>query len=239
MAQPPFRPSANPPPAANSAADIAAFLAEARAIDPAASGRLLFALDATLSRQPTWDRAMTLQAGMFDEVAKSGAGRLRVQLIYFRGAGECRASRWVLNAAALRDLMTGIACRGGNTQIAKVLAHANRESAREKIDALVYVGDAMEESADRLCALAGELALRGTKVFLFQEGDDAAAAIAFGEIARITGGAHCRLGSGSAAKLADLLRAVAVYASGGRRALAVVGGEGARLLLGKMGAERR
>ena len=46
------------------------------------------------------------------------------------------------------------------------------ESKKRKVNALVYVGDSMEEDVDRLCARAGELALLGVPVFLFQEGDD-------------------------------------------------------------------
>ena len=141
----------------SSAGEIASFLAQARRSDPSAAGRLIFALDATMSRQPTWDRACQIQASMFDAVAK--AGGLSVQLVYFRGFGESRASKWVMNAKALADLMTGIDCRGGQTQIAKVLSHANKENARKKVDALVFIGDAMEEEPDRLCQLAGELGL--------------------------------------------------------------------------------
>ena len=129
------------------------------------SGRLIFSLDATMSRQPTWTRAMTIQSSMFDAVGK--AGGLSVQLVFFRGFDECRASKWVINAAALRDLMLGIKCRGGHTQIAKVLNHANRETTKAKVSALVFIGDALEENIDSLCQRAGELGFtRGTLLFL-------------------------------------------------------------------------
>ena len=68
--------------------------------------------------------------------------------------------------------MTRIDCRGGNTQIGKVLAHALKETAAEKINALVYIGDAMEEQIDDLAEKAGNLGLRGVPVFIFQEGRD-------------------------------------------------------------------
>ena len=77
----------------------------------------------------------------------------------------------------------------------------------------------MEEDVDRLCARAGELALLGVPVFLFQEGGDETAGRAFREIARLTKGAFCRFDPGSARQLRDLLTAVAVYAAGGRKAL--------------------
>ncbi|MEZ5872305.1 MAG: VWA domain-containing protein [Nitratireductor sp.] len=219
--------------ARSSAGELAEFIKAARKLDPSTSGRLIFALDATLSRQPAWDQAMQYQASMFEAVGKSGS--LSVQLVYFRGYGECRASKWVLNASALSRLMTGIDCRGGQTQIAKVLRHAQREAANVRIDALVFIGDAMEESADTLCHIAGELALKGTRVFIFQEGVDSLAEKTFREIARLTSGAWFRLGPDSARDMAELLGAIATYASGGRKALEARQGRGSNLLLQQMG----
>ena len=115
--------------------------------------------------------------------------------------------------------MTGVHCLGGTTQIGKVLGHAVIEARRSKVDALVFVGDCMEEDVDRLCRIAGELGLLGTPAFLFQEGQEPIASKAFAQIARLSGGAHCRFDTGSARQLRDLLSAVAVYAAGGRRAL--------------------
>ncbi len=221
----------------SSKADIEAFLGRAREIQPSGSarGRLLFALDATMSRQRTWDRACMLQAGMFEEAGKVGG--LDIQLIYFRGISECRNSKWVSDAGHLRDLMTRIDCRGGHTQIRKVLSHAIRETRRKKIQALVYVGDCMEENADSLCMQAGELGMLGVPVFVFQEGHDAGAEPTFREIARLTKGAYFHFDESSAGHLGELLRAVAVYAAGGRKALQNMRGEsgrGARYLLEQM-----
>jgi hypothetical protein len=218
-------------------AEIDAFLGKARelgASKPAGSGhgRLVFALDATLSRQPTWDIACALQADMFREVA--AVGSLDIQLVYFRGFGECRASRWVSDGRTLAGLMEKIDCRGGQTQIGKVLSHARRESETRKVQALVFVGDAMEENIDDLCARAGELGLLGVPAFVFQEGDDPAAAQAFREIARLSNGAYCRFSPGSAKELAELLRAVAAYAAGGYKALQAAKGGAAASLLAQM-----
>src|SRR5215468_10970507 len=158
----------------SSHAEIDAFLERVRTIERAAPagprGRLIFALDATMSRQPTWDTACKLQGEMFLEAGAIGG--LDVQLIYYRGFNECRASRWVSDAERLAHLMTGIDCRGGHTQIGKVLAHARRETEQARVQALVFVGDAMEESIDRLSATAGELGLLGVPAFMFQEGHD-------------------------------------------------------------------
>ena len=214
----------------SSSAEVDAFLRQAREITPAAGrGRLVFALDATLSRQPTWDLACQLQAGMFD--AAGAVGQLAVQLVYFRGLGESRASPWVINAAALRDLMLRIDCRGGQTQIRKVLAHVRREAEARPVAALVYVGDAMEEDADRLCALAGEIGLLGVRAFMFHEGSNPVAERTFREIARLTKGAYLPFDASAAGRLKALLGAVATYAAGGLQALTGSDSDAARLLL--------
>lgn len=213
----------------SSSGEISSFLKAARDADQSRSGRLIFSLDATMSRQPTWNRAMTIQSSMFDAVGK--AGGLSVQLVFFRGIGECRASKWVINADALRNLMLGIRCQGGYTQIGKVLNHANRETTKAKVSALVFIGDAIEENIDSLCQKAGELGLKGVRCFFFQEGHDAAAENGFREIARLSGGAYFRLGPDSARELAELLGAVAIYARGGLQALSDNGSHKARLLL--------
>ena len=201
--------------------EIEAFIEQVRALGPSTAqgkrGRLIFALDATMSRQPTWDTACTLQAGMFREAASIGG--LDIQLVYFRGLGECQASGWVAAGEKLAALMSRIDCRGGQTQIGKVLSHARQEHARRKVQALVFVGDAMEEAIDKLCQAAGELGLLGVPVFMFQEGDDAVAERAYREIARLSRGAYCRFDAGSAQQLGELLRAVAAFAAGGMKAL--------------------
>ena len=202
-------------------AEIDAFLAKVRSFEratPSGRGRLIFALDATMSRQPTWDTACRLQADMFSEA--QAIGGLDVQLVYFRGVNECRASRWVSEPKSLASLMEKIDCRGGHTQLGRVLVHAREETGKAKVQALVYVGDAMEEGIDDLCATAGELGLRGVPAFMFQEGHDAVAERAFREIARLSRGAYCRFDAGAAHELRELLRAVAAYAAGGMKALA-------------------
>ena len=203
---------------------VSTFLNQAEKIKPATDGqgRLIFALDATMSRQPTWDVACEIQSEMFSAVGE--AGRLAIQLVYFRGFGECRASKWVVRSNALRDLMSGIVCKGGRTQLCKVLSHAKKEAASsdtgKKVSALVFVGDAMEEAIDELAHRAGELGLLGIPVFVFQEGHDPTAERAFRDVAKLSGGAYMRFNTGSAAELAQLLAAVAKFASGGLKAIA-------------------
>ncbi len=198
----------------------------------AEDGRLLFAMDATMSRQPTWDIAVSLQAGMFDALPKDA--HLQVQLLYFRGLGECRASKWVKDASALARLMSGIACQGGNTQIGKVFSHARDEHKRRRINALVFVGDAIEENVDALCAKAGELGLLGLPIFVFQEGRDTHVEAAFREFARLSKGAYARFDNSAPGQLAALLKAVAAYASGGRAHLRLQQNGEARALLAQI-----
>jgi hypothetical protein len=204
----------------STSAEISAFLAEAKSVPAPVGGgrgRLIFALDATMSRQPTWDLAIGLQGRMFDAAAEIGG--LDVQLVYFRGQGECRSSRFVSGGQGLAELMGAISVRGGMTQIRRVLAHARSEAKAARVGALVFVGDAMEENLEDVLGAAGELALAGVKAFMFQEGDDPRVRRAFEQIARLTGGAYGAFDTGAAARLATLLRAAATYAAGGRQAL--------------------
>jgi hypothetical protein len=207
---------------ASSRGEIDAFLAQVRtrasSTEPGKRGRLIFALDATLSRQPTWDTACRLQADMFREAASIGG--LDIQLAYYRGMAECRVSGWLSQAERLAQLMSAIDCRGGRTQVGKIIAHARRETRKTKVQALAFVGDAMEEDLDDLCHAAGELGLLAVPAFMFQEGGDPVAEQAFREIARLTRGAYCRFDPGAVHELGELLRAAAAYAAGGMRALA-------------------
>ena len=181
-------------------------------------GRLVFAMDATASREPSWDRACQVQGQMFLETAALGG--LDVQLVYYRGFDECRASRWVDNPGDLVRLMTGVFCLAGQTKIRRVLQHVVRETDKKRVAALVFVGDCFEENLDELGQIAGQLGLKGVRGFFFQEGHNPEAERAFRHLAKLTDGAHCRFDANSPQQLRDLLGAVAAYAAGGRQALA-------------------
>ena len=200
---------------------IDAFVKRVRSMPAAGAGgergRLLFAMDATASRGPTWDRACQIQGEMFSETAALGG--LDIQLCYYRGFGEFEASPWLSSSKQLLGRMTSVSCRGGYTQIEKVLRQAIEQTKQKKIQALVFVGDCMEEDVDRLCHLAGQLGVLGVPAFVFHEGDEPVARRAFQEIARLTRGACCTFDASSAGQLRDLLSAVAVYAAGGQKAL--------------------
>jgi len=216
-------------PAPSSSHEIDAFLNQVAAMPQpgraGARGRLIFALDATASRQPTWDRACRYHGELFR--AAENLGGLEVQLVFYRGFMECRSSAWTSNASELRRKMTSVVCMGGQTQIRKVLKHALKENAKEPVQALVFVGDCVEEGIEDLCAKAGELGLRGVPMFIFHEGRNPAAQAAFEQMAKLSGGAYCRLDDASGRQLQELLQAIAVFAAGGRAALEAHGKDNA------------
>lgn len=223
-----------PPSRIASRGEIQAFLGRHRAVSTFADRqpRLLFAVDATASRQPTWNIARRLQADMFRAVGDSTS--LAVQLCYYRGFQEFRTTDWLHNTEALAAAMARVRCEGGHTQIARLLRHARQEHGKAPLKALVFIGDALEESPDTLCQLAGECGLLKLPLFLFQEGDEPLVRQTFQSMARLSGGAWARFDQHSATRLAELLGAVARYATGGRKALENQTTEGAKLLLQQM-----
>jgi hypothetical protein len=184
---------------------------------PRVTQRLVFALDATASRRPTWDLACALHRELFDAAASHG--NLAIQLCFYRGYDEFVATRWSTTPTELLDEMQSVHCKGGRTQLLRVLDHALRESMRHSVRALVFIGDAFEEDLRQLRDRASRLALHGVPAFVFHEGADPAAEQAFATLARITGGAHVPFEPGSAESLRELLGAVAAYAAGGVAAL--------------------
>jgi hypothetical protein len=221
---------------------VAALMEKVRAT----RGRLIFACDATASRQPMWDLACSLQSKMTAKV-----GGLEVQLVWYRGHGECSHTSWTSDAYELAARMRKIRCEAGQTSIKRVLEHIRSEHQREKVAAAVLVSDACEKIPQELYTAATGL---GTQLFIFQEGDGLAMPMdqhgmpldvplqkvetVFRELARLTHGAWARFDAGAAAKLGELLQAVAAYAVGGAKALADLRTESARKLLAQMGKLR-
>lgn len=215
----------------SSSQEVAQFLEKSRAIAQFADRqpRLLFAIDATASRQPTWDRACHLQQEMF--LATYRVATLSVQLCFYRGFNEMRASPWLTDSEELARRMGRVRCEGGHTQIRRLLRHALKEHAATPVRAVAFIGDAVEENPDTLCDLAGQCGLRGLPLFLFQEGGHATVERTFRTMAKVSGGAWARFDGHSADTLASLLGAVATFAAGGRTALEKQASKGATLLL--------
>ena len=222
---------AKPPARRSSSRDIDRFLQKSRHISEfvARQPRLLFAIDATASRQPTWDRASEVQQDMF--LAAGGIATLAVQLAYYSGFQQFCASPWLTDSQQLSQFMAAVRCEGGHTQIARLLRHAMSEHRKLAVRAVVFIGDAVEESPDTLCDLAGQCGLLKLPLFLFQEGREPAVEKIFRRMAQLSAGAFARFDSGSANALAALLGAVARYAAGGRAALENSSGDSAKLLL--------
>jgi hypothetical protein len=222
---------AKPPAQRSSPQEITQFLNKSQSITQfvAQQPRLMFAIDATASRQPTWDRACHLQSEMFLTSGKTAA--LAVQLCYYSGFADFHATRWLTDSAQLARLMGRVRCEGGHTQIARLLRHAQTEHRKAPVRALVFIGDAVEERPDELSNLAGQCGLLQLPLFLFQEGRDRQVETTFRSMAKLSGGAYARFDGSSAATLAALLGAVATFASGGRAALEKRGDDSARLLL--------
>jgi hypothetical protein len=215
----------------SSSGDIDSFLKKSRDITTFVSRqpRLMFCIDATASRQPSWDQASHLQQEMFR--ASASVASLSVQLCYYRGFSDFYASPWLGDSDQLARTMARVQCEGGHTQIGRLLQHALKEHRKSPVRALVFIGDALEESPDTLCKLAGQAGILKLPLFLFQEGNDAHASQCFRRMAQLSGGAWAHFDASSARTLAELLGAVARYAAGGHAALENQGTDSAKLLL--------
>jgi hypothetical protein len=222
-------------PSTAGAKDIDAFVREVERLPanrtPGSRGRLLFAMDATASREPTWDHACTLQGEMF--VAAEALGGLDVRLAFYRGFDEFKVSRWTSDGRELARLMSAVRCLAGRTQIGRLLRYAGEQRRESRLDAVIFVGDCCEEDVDAVGHEAGQLGLLGLPVFVFHEGQDPVASRVFPQIAKLTRGAYCKFDRSSPDQLKRLLGAVAAYAAGGRSALLKYGREqgGAAALL--------
>ena len=182
-----------------------------------AAGRLVFGMDATASRERTWDNACQIQNQMF--IATDDIGGINIQLCYYRGFNQFQYSGWFMSGKEMIKEMAKVSCLGGHTQIARIFRHALKEHKAQKIRALVFVGDALEENADELCNLAGKFGVFNIPIFMFQEGSDRLVMSAFKQIALLSGGAYAPFNSGSVKELQDLLSSVAVFVAGGHEAL--------------------
>ena len=90
----------------------------------------------------------------FQETATLGG--IHIQLAYFRGFGEFKATDWTANSKLLLKQMTEVTCLAGETQIEKLLRHTINQTQNIPVNALVYVGDSVEEDIDRLGSDAGQ-----------------------------------------------------------------------------------
>ena len=175
--------------------------------------RMIFAMDATGSREPSWEMAGKLHREM-----GAALRSLTLQLIFFGGT-KCKASGWVVGGQRLAELMAKVRCATGYTQIGRVLRHVLGESREHTIRALVYVGDCCEESGEELFALGEQLKRRKIPIFVFHEGTDSVAEAIFRRLAQIADGIYAAFDTGSAEQLRKLLAGAADYAAGRYRSI--------------------
>jgi len=173
-----------------------------------------FLIDATGSREQTWELAQTIQAKMFQAV--SGLKAVSLRLVYF-GNNRLTALGWDNNPNSVAKHMAAVRCRTGLTQIIEGLQSFIDERPDGKAAAIILIGDCFEESSSQAERAAILLKEKGIKVFSFVEGYDPTAQSVFRRISEITGGKFARFGSNM--PLSDLCEGVVLLASGGEKAL--------------------
>ena len=215
----------------NSSNEISAFIKQHKTISKVVKQqqRLLFVIDATASRQPTWDLACSLTHSLLH--ATDGLKGLTLKLCFYRGFEEFRQTDWLTDADILSRKMSSVRCAGGQTQIRKTLRHALSEHQSSPIRGLIFIGDAIEETPHEIIDLAGQCGLRKLPLFLFQEGHNLGVEDTFKHMARVSSGAYARFDLGAPGRLRDLLSAVAAYAQGGYTALTQRRDDAAQTLL--------
>lgn len=172
--------------------------------------KLLFSMDATQSREATWDIAQDLTRTMFDQMP----GGLKIALAYHGGGRLKEVSEFRTDLEYFKRKVAEVRCDAGQTALCPILEKATQENG---LSALIYIGDAYEEGEYR--TLARDLKLKKVPCFFFLEGNDPAAKRAFSEIAEITGGAVFPFEMTSLGKAKDRLDAIAAFAAGGTQLL--------------------
>jgi hypothetical protein len=182
--------------------------------------RLVFAFDATASREQVWKYATKLT----DRLLCKLPGELDVALAVHGGGRVHTFTRFSSNARKLRDKAAGIRCEPGGTRLLDILA---RVVEMDRVGVVVYIGDAFEESEKQARRVADALLVKETRVIIFHDcgrrGRNASAVDeappAFAEIAERSGGALLSFDASAMDRLAEQLEAVAVLAVGGVKAV--------------------
>lgn len=191
----------------------------AKAIQSESRPRLLFTMDATASREPSWNVAKEITGAMFEAVP----GALDVALAYHGGGRLQEITPFSASAKAFLDKLHMVQCRAGCTALNKIL---NAAIDIPRLKALIYVGDCFEESTIEAVELAQQLKLKGVRCFMFHDTssgnqgyDVKTARTIFEQIAQITGGALLPFDENSPGMVKALLEAIAIFASLGIKAL--------------------
>jgi hypothetical protein len=177
--------------------------------------RLVFAVDATASREPAWAAARQVT----DTLVKALPGELDVALAVHGGSRVHTFTAFTSDAATLRDRAAGVVCQAGMTRLLPILSTSLK---RPAIRVVVYIGDVYEESVAQGRRLADAMGVHGTKLIVLHDTADPAArrdAEIFWDLAKRTGGCVLPFDASASGKLRDLLAALAVYAVGGEKLL--------------------
>ncbi len=170
---------------------------------------ICFVIDATGSRQHSWQQAQRTQAEMFDAV--KSAGNLKLSIVCHRGNRVSDLGTFATPADAKRS-MAAVSCEAGNTEIIGSL----KAAMGKKPSTIIMIGDCFEENFGDLQQVCSKLAAEQIRVYAFVEGNDPNGQHAYKMAADLTGGIFQPFGSGL--DLSDLCVAAAVFDVGGQQA---------------------
>jgi len=180
---------------------------------------IIFAVDATASREHFWSETIKIQDKMFSTAQKAGAN-LHAQLVSYSGEtfdGEIHRTPWHNDAHALSDHLRSVRCAPSQTQIEKVFRHALNECCKRDVHALILVGDSYEENVPTLVRLASQINQKGIKLFMFHDTKTTCTAedtlTVFKKIAKAAEGFYVPFNVGDLAVLGDYLKVVGALAT--------------------------
>ena len=182
---------------------------------PSSRPRLVFAVDATASREPAWAAARQVT----DALVKALPGELDVALAVHGGSRVHTFTAFTNDPATLRDRTAGVTCEAGLTRLLPILSASLKQPS---VRVIVYIGDVFEENVTQGRGLADSLGQRGAKLIVLHDTADPSArrdAELFWDLAKRTGGCVLPFDVNAPGRLRDILSAVAVYAVGGEKLL--------------------
>ncbi len=198
--------------------------------------RLIFAVDATASREPAWTAARQVT----DVLVKALPGALDVALAVHGGSRVHTFTAFTSDANTLRDRAAGVSCVAGTTRLLPILSASLKHPS---VRVVIYIGDVFEENLQRGRHIADAMGAQNTKLIVLHDTADPAArrdAEVFWDLAKRTGGCVLPFDAAASGRLRDILSAVAVYAVGGEKLLRARRHElpGAVALLEHLGGRR-
>jgi hypothetical protein len=177
--------------------------------------RLVFAVDATASREPAWAAARQVT----DALVKALPGELDVALAVHGGSRVHTFTPFTNDPSTLRDHAAGVTCQAGLTRLLPILSAGLKAPS---VRVVVYIGDVFEESLAHGRLLADTMGRQSIRLIVLHDTVDPGArrdAEVFWDLARRTGGCVLPFDANAPGRLRDLLSAVAVYAVGGEKLL--------------------